>query len=91
MIATGETHSVRDFLEQVFGYLDLDYNNHVETDPRFCRPTEIDALCGDASKARRILNWEPRVSFSELARLMTEHDLEIARSDCDGVATESSQ
>ena len=91
VIATGETHSVREFLEEVFGYLDLDYNKHVETDPRFFRPTEVDALRGDASKARRLLNWEPRISFSELARLMTDHDLEAARSDCDGVATESSR
>ena len=83
VIATGEVHSVRDFLEQVFGYLDLDYNDHVSIDPRFHRPTEVDALCGNAAKARRVLEWEPRVTFRELAQLMTDHDLQLAQQEAD--------
>jgi GDPmannose 4,6-dehydratase len=81
VIATGETHSVREFLDEVFGALDLDWHDYVETDPALYRPAEVDALCGDASKARRVLGWEPRVDFRELARLMTEYDLELARRE----------
>ena len=79
VIATGETHSVRDFLDEVFGHLDLDWHEYVEIDPRLFRPSEVDVLCGDAGKARRLLNWEPKVTFRDLARLMTDHDLELAR------------
>ena len=81
VIATGETHSVREFLDEVFGTLDLDWHDYVETDPALYRPAEVDALCGEASKARRVLGWEPKVTFRELARLMTEHDLELARRE----------
>ena len=89
VIATGQTHSVRDFLEEVFGHLDLDYNDFVEIDPQFFRPIEVDALRGNPEKAQRILGWEPRVSFSELARLMTEHDLEAARAEAQGLTSET--
>jgi len=89
VIATGQTHSVRDFLEEVFGHLDLDYNEFVEIDPQFFRPIEVDALRGNSEKARRILGWEPRVSFSELARLMTEHDLEAARAEAQGLTSDT--
>lgn len=79
VIATGENHSVRDFLDEAFGYLDLDWKEFVETDPRYYRPAEVDLLLGDASKARRVLGWEPKVGFKELVRLMVDHDLELAR------------
>jgi len=81
VIATGETHSVRDFLDEVFGYLDLDWKEYVEIDPRYYRPAEVDLLLGDASKARRVLNWQPRVTFKELARMMTDADLELAAQE----------
>jgi GDPmannose 4,6-dehydratase len=78
VVATGQTHSVRDFLDEVFGHLDLDWHDYVKVDPRFYRPAEVDALCGDASKARAKLSWQPRVTFRELARLMTDADLKLA-------------
>jgi GDPmannose 4,6-dehydratase len=81
VIATGETHSVREFLEEVFGCLDLDWRKHVEIDPRYCRPTEVDLLVGDAGKAKGKLGWAPRVTFKELARIMVEADLELARRE----------
>ncbi len=79
VIATGENHSVREFLDETFGYLDLDWKEFVETDPRYYRPAEVDILLGDFSKARRVLGWEPKVSFKELVRIMVDHDLELAR------------
>jgi GDPmannose 4,6-dehydratase len=79
VIATGETHSVREFVEEAFNYLDLDWKEFVETDPRYYRPSEVDLVLGDYSKARRILGWEPKVGFRELVRLMVDHDLELAR------------
>jgi len=81
VIATGETHSVREFAEQVFAKLGLDYKRHVEIDPRYFRPTEVDVLLGDASKARRILNWKPKVGFDELIGMMTDADLELAQRE----------
>ncbi|SEM53259.1 GDPmannose 4,6-dehydratase [Syntrophus gentianae] len=81
VIATGETHSVREFAEKVFALLDLDYQKHVEIDPRYFRPTEVDILLGDASKARRSLNWEPKVGFDELIGMMTSADLELAQRE----------
>jgi GDPmannose 4,6-dehydratase len=81
VIATGQSYSVRDFLEEVFGYLDLDWREYVEIDPRYFRPTEVDILQGDASKARQKLGWEPKVSFRQLARMMTEADLKLAEQE----------
>ncbi len=81
VIATGETHSVREFLAEAFGYLDLDWKEYVETDPRYFRPAEVDVLQGDASKARRALGWEPRVNFKSLVRLMVDHDLKLAQQE----------
>ena len=81
VVATGETHSVREFLDETFGYLDLDWQEHVETDPRYFRPAEVDLLLGDARKARKALGWEPKVSFKELVTLMVDHDLELARQE----------
>jgi GDPmannose 4,6-dehydratase len=89
VIATGETHSVREFLEASFGSLDLDYNDYVEIDPQLFRPTEVDALSGDAAKARRVLGWEPRVSFAELAQMMTEHDLQETRAQAAGLTSDT--
>jgi GDPmannose 4,6-dehydratase len=74
VIATGETHSVRDLVETAFGYLDLDWREYVLQDPRFVRPAEVDLLIGDASKARRTLEWEAKVSFVELVRMMVDAD-----------------
>ena len=81
VIATGVTHSVREFLDATFGYLDLDWKQYVEIDPRYYRPAEVDLLQGDASKARRELGWEPRVSFQEMVKLMVDHDLELAHQE----------
>ena len=81
VIATGETYSVREFVEKVFAYLDLDWEKHVKIDPRYFRPTEVDALQGDASKARAELEWEPRVRIDELVRRMVDFDLELARQE----------
>jgi GDPmannose 4,6-dehydratase len=75
VIATGESHSVREFLEEAFGYAGLDWHDYVEIDPRYFRPTEVDVLQGDAAKARQRLGWRPRVTFRELVRLMVDADL----------------
>lgn len=77
VVATGEMHSVKDFLEEAFDYLQLDWRKYVKTDPRYMRPTEVDALCGDASKARRVLGWKPETDFASLVREMV--DAEMAR------------
>jgi len=76
VIATGETHSVREFLDLAFGQLGMDWKKYVEIDPRYYRPTEVDLLLGDCSKARKILGWKPRVRFDELVKLMVEADFE---------------
>ena len=81
VIATGETHSVREFLDEVFRLLDLDWHEYVMVDPRYFRPAEVDLLLGDSSKARRALGWQPRVTFKDLARMMTEADWELARRE----------
>ncbi len=75
VIATGETHSVREFLEEAFRHAGLDWQKHVEIDPRYFRPAEVDVLIGDASKARKKLGWAPKVKFHELVRLMVDEDL----------------
>ena len=79
VIATGETHSVREFLDEAFGHLDLDWKKYVEIDPRYFRPTEVDLLLGDASKARKTLGWKPRVLFKDLVRLMVDADMEAEK------------
>ena len=81
VIATGETHSVREFLEKTFALLDLDYEKYVEHDPRYDRPAEVDLLLGDATKARRELGWEPKVGFEELIKMMVDSDLRLAREE----------
>ncbi len=75
VIATGEAHSVQEFLEEAFAYQDLDWRQYVEIDPRYFRPTEVESLLGDASKARQRLGWQSKVTFSELVRLMVDADL----------------
>lgn len=81
VVATGETHSVREFLDEVFACLDLDWHEYVEIDPRYFRPAEVDLLLGDSTKARKVLNWQPRTTFKALARMMTEADLALARDE----------
>jgi GDPmannose 4,6-dehydratase len=81
VIATGEAHSVREFCEEAFGLLDLDWQEFVRYDPRYDRPTEVDLLIGDSSKAKRVLGWEPKVTFKELVRMMVDSDLAAARQE----------
>jgi GDPmannose 4,6-dehydratase len=81
VIATGESHSVREFLDESFGYAGFDWNRHVVLDPRYLRPSEVDYLLGDASKARTKLGWAPKVGFGELVRLMVDHDTELAKGE----------
>jgi GDPmannose 4,6-dehydratase len=81
VIATGEMYSVREFLDEVFGYLELDWQKYVEIDERYFRPTEVDVLCGDATKAKKILKWQPKVTFKELAKMMTDADMKIAKGE----------
>jgi GDPmannose 4,6-dehydratase len=78
VIATGETHSVKEFVEKVFQKLNLDYQKHVIIDPKYFRPTEVDVLLGDSSKAKNILGWKPRVGFDQLIDMMIEADMEQA-------------
>ncbi len=81
VVATGETHTIRAFLDETFGHIGLDWQKYVEQDSRFLRPAEVDLLCGDASKARRVLGWKPKVSFRELAQMMVDSDLELVRRE----------
>ena len=81
VIATGEMHSVREFVNEAFALVGLEWQQHVEIDTRYFRPTEVDELCGDASKARTVLNWEPTTTFHALVRLMLEADLREAGLD----------
>lgn len=76
VIGTGETHTVREFLEEAFGYVGLDYEDYVRIDPRYFRPTEVDYLLADPTNCNQVLKWEPRVRFSELVRIMMDADLE---------------
>src|SRR3982751_6287926 len=72
VIATGETHSVREFLDEAFGRMDMDWKKYVEIDPRYYRPAEVDLLLGDATKAQKNLNWKPKVQFKELVHMMVD-------------------
>jgi GDPmannose 4,6-dehydratase len=83
VIATGETHSVQDFVAEAFDLVDLDWQRYVEVDPRYLRPNEVDTLCGDATKARQVLGWQPRTTFHQLVRLMLAGDLLEAGLDPD--------
>jgi GDPmannose 4,6-dehydratase len=81
VIATGESRSVKEFVDAAFAYADLDWRRYVEIDPGFFRPTEVDHLCGDSSRARAELGWKPDVAFLELVAMMVDHDLELAGRD----------
>ncbi|MCG3130613.1 MAG: GDP-mannose 4,6-dehydratase [Phycisphaerae bacterium] len=81
VIATGQTHSVRELLDEAFGIVGLDWSKHVRIDPQYFRPTEVDLLLGDASKARSQLGWTPAVTFKQLVRMMMEADLNLARQE----------
>jgi GDPmannose 4,6-dehydratase len=81
VVATGKAYSVREFLEAAFGYAELDYTDFVEFDARYLRPTEVDHLLGDASKAKQDLDWEPTVDFQGLVKMMVDHDMDQARRE----------
>jgi GDPmannose 4,6-dehydratase len=89
VVATGEAHSVREYLDEAFGYVGLDWRDYVEIDPRYFRPAEVDLLVGDASKAKRQLGWEPKVTFRELVRLMVDADVAQLNNEQNGVAASS--
>ena len=81
VVATGETYSVREFVKRVFSKLNLDYNKHVVVDKQYFRPTEVDVLLGDSTKAKKILGWQPKVSFDKLVDMMIAADLELAKKE----------
>jgi GDPmannose 4,6-dehydratase len=81
VVATGETHSIRELLEAAISCVSLDYHDYVETDQRFIRPAEVDILIGDSSKAKKELGWEPKVKFKELIEMMVENDLRLHKKD----------
>ncbi len=81
VIATGETHSVKEFCEVAFDHVGLNYEDHVKTDPKFLRPAEVDLLVGDPSKAKKDLGWEPKIKFKELVKIMVDSDLEKCKKE----------
>jgi GDPmannose 4,6-dehydratase len=81
VVATGETHSVRELLEEAFSYVGLDWRKHLEIDARYYRPAEVDFLIGDASKAKRKLGWEAKTKFKDLVRVMVDADMETANKE----------
>jgi len=81
VVATGETHSVREFVEETFSLVGLDWEKYIQTDPRYFRPTEVDLLQGDSAKARRELGWQPEVSFKQLVKMMVDADWRLARQE----------
>jgi GDPmannose 4,6-dehydratase len=85
VIATGETHSVREFLDAAFDYAGVDWKKHVEIDQRYFRPTEVDLLLGDATKARKKLNWKPKVGFKELVKMMVDADMKLVEQQVYGL------
>jgi GDPmannose 4,6-dehydratase len=87
VIATGQTHSVKRLLEVAFSHAGLDYRNHVEIDPELLRPADVQHLLGDFSKARRILGWQPEVSFEKLVETMVDSDLQLVSKDVSGAVS----
>ena len=81
VVASGETHSVREFVEEAFAHLEMDWQEHVELDPRYLRPTEVDVLLGDSTKIREKLGWKPTVEFQQLVQLMVDADLKLAEAE----------
>jgi GDPmannose 4,6-dehydratase len=81
VLATGETHSVEEFLDVAFGYAGLNWTDYVKIDERYFRPAEVDLLMGDYTKAKEKLGWEPTVRFEELVKMMVDHDRELERSE----------
>ena len=81
VLATGETHTVKEFLQKAFEYVDLDWEKYVQTSEKYFRPNEVEHLLGDSTKARKELNWSPKTSFDELVKLMIEHDLVLAEQE----------
>ena len=85
VVATDETHTVREFCELAFEHVDLSYEDHVVIDERFFRPAEVDLLVGDSTKIRKALGWEPKVSFPELVRMMVDADLALLKGELNGL------
>jgi len=85
VIATGETHSVREFLEAAFDYARMDWRKYVAIDKRYFRPTEVDVLIGDSRKARKKLGWKPKVNFKQLVRMMVDADMELVERQIKGI------
>jgi GDPmannose 4,6-dehydratase len=81
VVATGEAYSVRQFLDEAFGHAGLDWNQYVEIDPQYFRPTEVDYLLGDPSKARKAFGWKPRTPFRDLVRMMVDSDMQLAMEE----------
>ncbi|HCE45362.1 MAG TPA: GDP-mannose 4,6-dehydratase [Lentisphaeria bacterium] len=81
VVATGETHSIREFLDESFGLLDLDWRKYVEVDPKYFRPAEVDLLLGDSAKIRKKLKWKPKVAFKQLVKMMVNNDLDLAKKE----------
>jgi len=84
VIGTGETHSVKEFLEEAFNYVELDWKEYVKIDPRYFRPTEVELLLADSSKVRKELGWSPRIAFKELVKIMADSDMELIGLDSPG-------
>jgi GDP-D-mannose dehydratase len=87
VLATGKTHSIRELLEVAFGAVGLDWQEHVEVDPKLIRPAEVDVLCGDSTKAREKLGWEPEVGFEKLIKMMVEADLDAVQKGDNNLAS----
>ena len=85
VLATGQTYSVRELLDAAFSRLDLDWKRHVELDPRYLRPAEVDLLLGDASKAHKKLGWKPKVGFQELVHMMVDADVALVQQRIHGI------
>ncbi len=81
VVSTGETHSVQEFVQEAFGYLDLDWKEYVVQDPKYYRPAEVDLLVGDPAKAGAKLGWEPTVDFRQLVRLMVDADMQVLQGN----------
>ena len=84
VVGTGEAHKIEEFLDEAFGYVDMDWHDYVRIDPRYYRPTEVDYLQADTSKAKNLLDWEPKIKFHELVRIMVDADLELAGLEAPG-------